>query len=75
MLKNERVDIVRLTKKQKYLIGLNYLNMSQTALGRELGFCRSHISMLINGTRKNELFDKWMKENVLVLFTNKRSVK
>ncbi len=49
--------------------------MSQAALGRELGFCRSHISMLINGTRKNELFDKWMKENVLVLFTNKRSVK
>lgn len=66
---------MRLTKKQKYLIGLNYLNMSQAALGRELGFCRSHISMLINGTRKNELFDKWMKENVLILFTNKRSVK
>jgi hypothetical protein len=75
MSKNERAEIVRLTKKQKYLIGLNYLNMSQAALGRELGFCRSHISMLINGTRKNELFDKWMKENVLVLFTNKRSVK
>ena len=24
---------------------------------------------------ENELFDQWMKENVLVLFKNKRSVK
>ena len=66
---------MRLSLNQKYIIGLKELKMTQSDLGKELGFSRNYINMLINGSRKNELFDQWMKENVLVLFKNKRSVK
>ena len=65
---------MRLSLNQKYIIGLKELKMTQSDLGKELGFSRNYINMLIKGSRKNELFDQWMKENVLVLFKNKRSV-
>lgn len=66
---------MRLSLNQKYIIGLKELKMTQSDLGKELGSSRNYINMLIKGSRKNELFDQWMKENVLVLFKNKRSVK
>ena len=66
---------MRLSLNQKYIIGLKELKMTQSDLGKELGFSRNYTNMLIKGSRKNELFDQWMKENVLVLFKNKRSVK
>ena len=66
---------MRLSLNQKYIIGLKELKMTQSDLGKELGFSRNYINMLIKGSLKNELFDQWMKENVLVLFKNKRSVK
>ena len=66
---------MRLSLNQKYIIGLKELKMTQSDLGKELGFSRNYINMLIKGSRKSELFDQWMKENVLVLFKNKRSVK
>ena len=66
---------MRLSLNQKYIIGLKELKMTQSDLGKELGVSRNYINMLIKGSRKNELFDQWMKENVLVLFKNKRSVK
>ena len=62
---------MRLSLNQKYIIGLKELKMTQSDLGKELGFSRNYINMLIKGSRKNELFDQWMKENVLVLFKNK----
>ena len=66
---------MRLSLNQKYIIGLKELKMTQSDLGKELGFSRNYINMLIKGSQKNELFDQWMKENVLILFKNKRSVK
>ena len=66
---------MRLSLNQKYIIGLKEFKMTQSDLDKELVFSRNYINMLIKGSRKNELFDQWMKENVLVLFKNKRSVK
>lgn len=66
---------MRLSLNQKYIIGLKELKMTQSDLGKELGFSRNYINMLIKGSWKNELFDQWMKDNVLILFKNKRSVK
>ena len=66
---------MRLSLNQKYIIGLKELKMTQSDLGKELGFSRHYINMRIKGSRNNELFDQWMKDNVLVLFKNKRSVK
>ena len=57
---------MRLSLNQKYIIGLKELKMTQSDLGKELGFSRNYINMLIKGSRKNELFDQWMKENVLI---------
>lgn len=65
---------MRLSLNQKYIIGLKELKMTQNDLGKELGFSRNYINMLIKGSRKNELFDQWMKENVLVLFKNKMNL-
>ena len=66
---------MRLSLNQKYIIGLKELKMTQSDLGKELGFSRNYINMLKKKKKKNELFDQWMKENVLILFKNKRSVK
>ena len=66
---------MRLSLNQKYIIGLKELKMTQSDLGKEFGVSHPSLNMLIKGSRKNELFDQWMKENVLVLFKNKRSVK
>lgn len=60
---------------QKYSIGLKALNMTHSDLADILGFSRNYVCMLMNGKRKNELFTKWMDENVLPLFRNKRSLK
>jgi DNA-binding CsgD family transcriptional regulator len=69
------MEKMRLTLNQKYAIGLKSLNMTQADLANELGFSRNYINMLIKGSRKNELFNQWMSENVLILFKNKRSIK
>jgi len=66
---------VYLTLNQKYQIGLKTLKISHSDLANILGFSRSYITLLINGERKNELFTKWMDENVMYLFKNKRSLK
>jgi len=64
-----------LTLNQKYSIGLKTLKMTHSDLAKTLGFSRTYVTMLINGERENELFTKWMDENVLYLFRNKRSLK
>lgn len=66
---------MRLSLNQKYIVGLKELKMTQSDLAKELGFSRNYINMLIKGSRKNELFNQWMQENVLILFKTKRSVK
>ena len=66
---------MRLSLNQKYIIGLKELKMTQNDLGKELGFSRNYINMLIKGRRKNGLFDQWMKENGLNLVKNKKSGK
>lgn len=67
---------MRLSLNQKYIVGLNMLNMTQKDLAEELGYSRNYINMLINGSRKNERFNQWLEENVLILFKNrKRSIK
>ena len=67
---------MRLSLNQKYIVGLNMLNMTQKDLAEELGYSRNYINMLINGSRKNERFNQWLEENVLIIFKNrKRSIK
>ena len=63
---------MRLTIVQQYKIGLNVLGLSNLDLARELGFSKSYVNMLINKKRSNELFDNWMKTNVLPLFERKK---
>lgn len=43
---------MRLSLNQKYIIGLKELKMTQSDLGKELGFSRNYINMLIKGSRK-----------------------
>lgn len=69
------VEKMRLSLEHKYMIGLKTLNITQCELAQELGFTRNYVNMLVNGKRKNPLFDKWMEINVLPLFKNKRSLK
>ena len=63
---------MRLTIVQQYKIGLNVLGLSNLDLARELGFSKRYVNMLINKKRSNELFDNWMKTNVLPLFERKK---
>lgn len=63
---------MRLTMVQQYKIGLSVLGFSNLDLARELGFSKSYVNMLINRKRNNELFDNWMKPNVLPLFRHNK---
>lgn len=66
---------MRLTLAQKYMLGLKMLGMTNTELAKKLNFSKQYIGQLIKGQRKNEIFSKWMEENVLILFKTNRSFK
>lgn len=66
---------MRLTLAQKYMLGLKMLGMTNTELVKKLNFSKQYIGQLIKGQRKNEIFSKWMEENVLILFKTNRSFK
>lgn len=55
-------------KTIQYKLGLMRLGISQRKLGDILGFSESYISMLLSGSRKNIIFDNWVKENLDFVF-------
>lgn len=66
---------MRLSLYDKYKLGMKKLSITQNELALEMGFTRSYVNMLVNGKRKNDQFDNWVKENILPLFETKRSIK
>ncbi len=66
---------MRLSLYDKYKLGMKKLSITQNKLALEMGFTRSYVNMLVNGKRKNDQFDNWVKENILPLFETKRSIK
>lgn len=65
---------MRLSLYDKYKLGMKKLSITQNELALEMGFTRSYVNMLVNGKRKNDQFDNWVKKNILPLFETKRSI-